>query len=268
MQYDGKVQNNLVENNNNLVENNSISDSDVEKKKQDNLIFPLGTNDTIFVLTINNSNYKNNVGNLVSKMIIIKELRYVSLDNFSLRLANIGIKELDIFSIHNKSDGPSHSLAYSNKGCSINYIEVKSDTFMKLINHEKDFRDYNKHSLYIVRGGNYIDIKNLFATVNNREVNLGRGGSQKAHMLSPLDFRLSCYMMAMTGFDHNVVNNLNTFNYVNKDRYLSWMDKSSYLSKIRKCKHKDKTIFKPIYVNKMPLYYEDISLEYCMKCTC
>jgi hypothetical protein len=37
----------------------------------------------------------------------------------------------------------------------------------------------------------------MFASINNCCVNVGRGGSQKAHMISPIDFRLSCYLMAM-----------------------------------------------------------------------
>ena len=85
--------------------------------------------------------------------------------------------------------------------------------------------DFNKDSLFIVRGGNWIDIKNLFATINNQNVNVGRGGSQKAHALSPLDLRLSCYLMAMFNFDYKLISKLNSFNILTKDRYLSYMDK-------------------------------------------
>lgn len=47
----------------------------------------------------------------------------------------------------------------------------------------------------------------------------------KAHALSPLDFRLSCYLMAMFNFDYNLISSLNSFNIMSKDRYLSYMDK-------------------------------------------
>jgi hypothetical protein len=70
-----------------------------------------------------------------------------------------------------------------------------------------------------------MDIKNLFAKIQNRNVNVGRGGSQKAHALSPLDFRLSTYLMAMFKFDYNLISSLNSFNFMSKDRYLSYMDK-------------------------------------------
>jgi hypothetical protein len=70
-----------------------------------------------------------------------------------------------------------------------------------------------------------IDIKNLFAKINNKDVNVGRGGSQKANALSPLDFRLSYYLMAMFNFDYKLISSLNSFNLMSKDRYLSYMDK-------------------------------------------
>lgn len=227
-------------------------------------MFPLDVDDTILVLTKNNSRYKENVGNLISKMIVIKELKYVSLDNLSARLAYMGIDKLNIFSIHTKKD-VKPSFVTTNKGCSVKYMEVKLDHFIIFLNIEtKKFLDYNKHSLYIVRGGDYIAIKNMFNTINNEEVNLGRGGSQKAHMLSPLDFRLSCYMMAMAGFNHQLINNLNTFNDISKDRYLSWMDKSSYLSNLNKSKHmlrtESHTKFRSIYANRISNYPKDKSL--------
>jgi hypothetical protein len=87
-----------------------------------------------------------------------------------------------------------------------------------------NFLDYNINSMYILRSGNYIDIKNMFTSINGYRVNIGRGGSQKAHMLSPLDFRLSCYMMAMFNFNYKHISHLNTFNSINKDKYLPWSD--------------------------------------------
>ncbi len=80
--------------------------------------------------------------------------------------------------------------------------------------------------MYIIRDGNFLDIKNLFATINNCNVNLGRG-SQKSHMLSPLDLRLSNYIMAMFNFNYKLVSYLNTFNEVPKNIYLSSKDTSA-----------------------------------------
>ena len=77
---------------------------------------------------------------------------------------------------------------------------------MKIVN------SWNLINIVYLWGGNWIDIKNLFAKIKNRNVNVGRGGSQKAHALSPLDFRLSTYLMAMFKFDYQLIYSLNSFN--------------------------------------------------------
>ena len=89
-----------------------------------------------------------------------------------------------------------------------------------------NFLEHNKYTLYILKEGNYIDIKNIFGKINGFDTNIGRGGSQKSHMLSSLDFRLSCYLMAMFGFNYKYISSLNTFNYISKERYLPYIDKN------------------------------------------
>jgi hypothetical protein len=75
------------------------------------------------------------------------------------------------------------------------------------------------------RDGNFLDIKNIFASINGYKTNIGRGGSQKAHILSPMDLRLSFYMMAMFQYNYKLISYLNTFNEISKDRYLSYTNK-------------------------------------------
>lgn len=57
---------------------------------------------------------------------------------------------------------------------------------------------------------------------------MGKGGSQKAHVLSPLDIRLSAYLMAMYNFNFNSISDLIEFNDLSKDRYLFFKVKSYY----------------------------------------
>lgn len=54
---------------------------------------------------------------------------------------------------------------------------------------------------------------------------MGDGGGQKAHILSPLDFRLSSYLLAMFNFNYLLFNKLNMFNDLSKDRYLSYKER-------------------------------------------
>ena len=191
-----------------------------------NFEFTIDINDTIFVLTHNNSLYKEGIINIVSKMIIVRKLKHVNLDDLSRVLKVVKVEKLNIFSINN-SNLNTLNIIVTDKGSKVKYIDMKSEEFVKLLNTEAKFIEYNKDSLYIIRDGNFLDIKNLFATINNCKVNLGRGGSQKSHILSPLDLRLSYYIMAMFNFNYKLVSYLNTFNEVPKNRYLSYKDISA-----------------------------------------
>jgi hypothetical protein len=161
-------------------------------------------------------------------MVIIKELSYINLDELSRILAVMHIKEMNIFSIDNQLE--QMKIIRKDNGCLITYTEMRQEHLINLLDFKKekaDFLDYNKNSLYILRDGGFLDIKNLFSEINGYEMNIGRGGSQKAHILSPLDFRLSSYIMAMFNFNYDLISNLNAFNSLEKHRYLSYLDKTS-----------------------------------------
>jgi hypothetical protein len=109
------------------------------------------------------------------------------------------------------------------------FVELSVAEFVKFLNNsDSNFMDYNKNSLYILRNSNYIDVKLLFNSINNNKVDIGRGGGQKAHIVSPLEFRLTCYLMAMFNFKYNDICDLNTFNLLDKKRYLPYIDKKEY----------------------------------------
>jgi hypothetical protein len=140
-------------------------------------------------------------------------------------LAAMHVKELNIFSIYDNIE--EIKVVRRNNGSLISYIEMTREQFVTILNSKANFSDYNIFSLYILRDGGFLDIKNLFAKVNGHEMNIGRGGSQKAHILSPLYFRLSSYLMAMFNCNYGLISNLNAFNVLGKDRYLSYLHKIS-----------------------------------------
>jgi hypothetical protein len=70
--------------------------------------------------------------------------------------------------------------------------------------------------------------------------------------------------MAMFNFNYKVINNLNTFNYISKERYLSWKDNSLSFRSIFKPTSLNKE-FKPIFINKMPSYCSNFG-EYHLEC--
>jgi hypothetical protein len=175
---------------NDLNTSTSPSELQLNKTVSDNFEFSLDNNDTIFILTRNNSIYKEGVSNIVSKLVIIDELQYVNLDKLSVILGGIGIDKLNILSIDNKSDLDINiNQVTSDKNSKVTYTELNISNFVNFLNvKHTSFLDYNKHSLYIVRGGNFIDIKNLFSTINNCQTNLGRWRWSKSPSTQPLGF--------------------------------------------------------------------------------
>jgi len=85
--------------------------------------------------------------------------------------------------------------------------------------------------LYILRDSNFLDVKKIFNKINDYEVNIGRGGGQKCGILSPLEFRLSSYLMAIFKFKYYEISRLNSFNSLHKSRYLTYINKYKGLKK-------------------------------------
>lgn len=108
----------------------------------------------------------------------------------------------------------------------VTWFELSVEDFIEVLNNpHDDFMGYNKDSLYILRDSDFIDVKKIFNKINNYEVNIGRGGGQKCNILSPLEFRLSNYLMVMFKFNYMDISRLNTFNYLHKSRYLTYINK-------------------------------------------
>lgn len=90
-------------------------------------------------------------------------------------------------------------------------MEININSFFKefLPNNNK-FWEYNKDTLYILRNANSSDIK--------EETKLVRGSSQKSHVISPIDYRLSTYLMLF--FNMNSKKFMKNNAFLTKDRYL------------------------------------------------
>jgi len=97
------------------------------------------------------------------------------------------LNKLNILSINNECIPNTINVITTNEESIIMYVEMNYDTFMKFLDMDENFMEYNKNTLYILRKGDFLDIKNIFASINGYQCNVGRGGSQKAHILSPLD---------------------------------------------------------------------------------
>lgn len=166
---------NMNQYNNTNGYNPNIKLNYVRNEATENFQFPVDQPDTIFTLTIKNVIYKENMNEVISKIVVIKNLQWVNLQTLSKILAVMRIDRLNIFSIDKNLELNTVKIISVNKDCEVNYTEVRPDIFVRLFNHEgNNFLDYNINSLYILRDGSYKEIKNLFSTINNSYVNLGR----------------------------------------------------------------------------------------------
>ena len=185
----------------------------------------LSFNDVLFVLTVNNSKYKEDIKTLMGKIIILNNYVEIDLNRLSHILSYMGINRLNIFCIDNV-EGMNKTII--KEPAEILFIELSVAEFNKFLNDPKEnFMDYNLNSLYIVRNSNFYDIKLLINQINNYSVNIGRGGGQKSHIVSPMEFRLSSYLMAMFNFNFKKMCDLNAFNKLDKRRYLPYIEKKS-----------------------------------------
>lgn len=203
------------------VDNSNLSEQD----KYSEYDISINSSDVLFVLTLNNSKFKENVTSLIGKMIVIKEDTNINLLGLSNMLNAMQLDKLHIYSISGCGILNGINTIQIKEPCLVNYIEIGIENFLKHLNSNNpnvDFMNYNKDSLYILRNGNYMDIKNFLTKIKGCNVSIGRGGGQKAHVVSPLDFRLSCYLMAMFNLDYKYISNLNAFNSISKSRYLPY----------------------------------------------
>lgn len=134
---------------------------------------------------------------------------------------HMNVDSFNIFSIV-MSETFECKIARVEESCNVKYIEIGIKYFLEnyLDNPNIDFWEHNKNSLYILRGGDYSDLKEMFTMIHSTKVRIVRGSSQKSHVVSPIDFRLSSYMMILCNLDFKKFNTENSFNIMSKNRYL------------------------------------------------
>jgi hypothetical protein len=225
------------------IENNNTENNDKDAYDS-NYDISFGLPDILFTLTLNNKPNKECITSLIAKIFIVRELTVVNLKEMSKLFVALKIDILNIIVIKKHESYDILNTITVEEPMSIKYTEVGYNQFLELINRsEPDFYEYNKNTLYIIKDGDFVDVKRLFSTVNGFEVNLGRGGSQKSHMVSPLELRLISYLLVIYNMDTKFISYVNTFNDISKSRYLPFVDNSNkYKTFVRDINLSRKTI--------------------------
>jgi hypothetical protein len=160
---------------------------------------------------------------------IIKDSMDSDLLKLSRRLNSIKIEGLFILSIDMKGSDELNSLSI-NEPSVVHYVEMGIQKFAEILDDpSRNFIDYNKDTLYILRNGNYADIKSVLTGIQGNKVIVGRGGPQKSHIVSPIELRMSSYLLALSNFNYQYLSYLNDFNQLVKSRYLPFFFKDKYL---------------------------------------
>lgn len=180
--------------------------------------------DTLLVTTVNKGNIinkQNKPVNTIGKMLVVFEKTEINLTRLLLKLGDISVNSTYIFSINLREDIKQETFYIKSGMLSITYIEIGVNHFIEMLTiNPLRFYFINKKALYILRDGTYSDLNYILSHIGKHGINLGRGGSQKAHIMSPLELRFMAYLMAMYNFDFRYIYSLNTFNVLPKLRYL------------------------------------------------
>lgn len=171
---------------------------------------------------MNNNSKDKHITHLATKMAVVKttidnDLIYISNTMNSMELDELFIVEINV---RNSVECNIFELEHRSR---IKYIKVGLEIFIENFlgsSSQIDFWNINKNTLYILKDGNYSDIKELFTVIQDTKVKLVRGSSQKAHIISPIDFRLSCYLLILCKMNYKKFYFHNSFNELTKDRYL------------------------------------------------
>jgi len=171
---------------------------------------------------MNNNSKNKDITHLATKMVVLNNRLESDLWSVANLANQMNLDTFYIFSIVMSEDFES-KITEVEYPCKVKYIEVGINVFIESFlqnpnNHS--FWEYNKNTLYILRQGGYSDIKEMFTIIQDTKVKLVRGSSQKSHMVSPIDFRLSCYLMILFNMNFKKVYMENSFNVLNKERYL------------------------------------------------
>lgn len=107
----------------------------------------------------------------------------------------------------------------------VDYIAKKN--YIPMINSDSfNFDEMNKYCLYIFVDMSWFELAVMFKSANV-DVIISGGSTSKRHLISPLQLRLSSYIIALFDMDSIEANNYNNFRNISKERYLPFVDFSN-----------------------------------------
>lgn len=137
----------------------------------------------------------------------------------------MGIPKLNIFYIYKDS---IDNVDYFNiiKPSCVSVHKINEKKFIEILeNPNNNFIDFNKYSLYIFNNSNFLNIKRIFSKNGSYNINISKGGGQKAHLVSPLEIRLFSYLLAIFNCQVDTLYNKIAFDRIDKSKFIPFYNK-------------------------------------------
>jgi hypothetical protein len=213
-----------------LLENSKYLPNPFENDKENE--FLKGANDPInffieegdILFTISNPNnlVKDGRNTLNIKLFYPKDFHQENYLTFFRNLYELGVTKLQFLTICDSFD-KEYNNPYVEGDFKV--INILKTNFMDFINSGVyNFADNNKYTLYLLKKGTFAQIKALFQVADREYViNFGKG-SQKSHICSDIEFRLTLYLFALYNKDFNFLRYSNNFSNLNKNQYTTFND--------------------------------------------
>jgi len=168
---------------------------------------------------------------MIASTYFVNKPYQISYEELYNNIASIGINKLFIFYI---LDSPqeeidvtlkTHVFRNNNIWFEVHYIS--KENYIPMINSSSfNFSEINKYCLYIFLDLSWIELISMFKSEDINIIVSG-GSPTKRHLLSPLELRLSSYIIALFNMNSIEASNYNNFRHISKDRYLPLFDLSN-----------------------------------------
>jgi hypothetical protein len=192
------------------------------KGANDPIKFFIEEGDILFTISNPNNLVKEGHNTLNIKLFYPKDFHQENYINFFRNLYELGVNKLQFLTICDSFD-KEYNNPYVEGDFKV--INILKTNFMDFINSGVyNFGDNNKYTLYLLKKGTFDQIKTLFQVADREYViNFGKG-SQKSHICSDIEFRLTLYLFALYNKDFNFLRYSNNFSNLNKNQYTTFKD--------------------------------------------
>lgn len=187
-----------------------------------NKILEINSMHTFFVLS--NINFNSAIKSTISTLWCPNKPFTIDFFQLVKALSFLNIKNFLIINI-SENDNKDNNIQYSFQIESTTYLKFNLSVFQEFISRD-DINEHLHNTLFITDN---IPWSTIVYTIKESkyEVSVSGGSNNKRHLISKLNTRLLCYLLAIFQFNYHQLNFLNGFDTINKGVILPFIDYSN-----------------------------------------